>query len=165
MFCLLSSKLRSFVCLSSRAVICALQLYSAWLGLKGERLKRAAVSLLESLASLALEVNCWRSKAENAMSMGISMQDNKLVGHWGNCLAYLDAGLTALQVSFLPFLLDGVCIFQALGRTNYLMGLEHLSKTRVINLTSLQSVNSSPPISGVSEIPEIQHKQSACARE
>ena len=64
--------------------------------------------------------------------MGISMQDNKLVGHWGNCLAYLDAGLTALQVSFLPFLLDGVCIFQALGRTNYLMGLEHLSKTRVI---------------------------------
>jgi len=55
------------------------QLYSAWLTLKGERLKRAAVSLLESLASLALE-------------------DNKLVGNWGNCLAYLDSGLTALQV-------------------------------------------------------------------
>jgi len=73
------------------------QLYSAWLGLKGERLKRAAVSLLESLATLALE-------------------DNRLVGHWGNCLAYLDAGLTALK---------------ALGGTNYLLSLEHLSKTRV----------------------------------
>ena len=53
-------------------MICALQLYSAWLVLKGERLKRAAVSLLESLASLALEVNCWRSNAENAMFLGIS---------------------------------------------------------------------------------------------
>merc|ERR1712192_335921 len=73
------------------------QLYSAWLGLKGERLKRAAVSLLESLASLAME-------------------DNRLVGHWGNCLAYLDAGLTALK---------------ALGGSNYLLSLEHLSKTRV----------------------------------
>merc|ERR1712192_34589 len=73
------------------------QLYSAWLGLKGERLKRAAVSLLGSLASLALE-------------------DNRLVGHWGNCLAYLDAGLTALK---------------ALGGSNYLLSLEHLSKTRV----------------------------------
>ena len=81
----------------------ALQLYSAWLGLKGERLKRAAVSLLESLASLALEVNGLQIKA---MSLGISVQDNKLAGHWGNCLAYLDAGLTALQVSFLQFLLD-----------------------------------------------------------
>ena len=46
----------------------ALQLYSAWLGLKGERLKRAAVSLLESLASLALEVNCCRVQARKAMS-------------------------------------------------------------------------------------------------
>ena len=39
-------------------LIHTLQLYSAWLGLKGERLKRAAVSLLESLATLALEVSC-----------------------------------------------------------------------------------------------------------
>ena len=35
---------------------------------------------------------------QSAVSEGISMQDNKLVGHWGNCLAYLDTGLTALQV-------------------------------------------------------------------
>jgi len=103
------------------------QLYSAWLGLKGERLKRAAVSLLESLASLALE-------------------DNKFVGHWGNCLAYLDAGLTALQ---------------ALSGTNYLWSLEHLSKTRV---TIFHVRKWSSPTSGLFEIPEIQHKQSAQAR-
>ena len=40
------------------SLINALKLYSAWLGLKGERLKRAAVSLLESLATLAMEVCC-----------------------------------------------------------------------------------------------------------
>jgi len=126
----------------------ALQLYSAWLGLKGERLKRAAVSLLESLASLALE-------------------DNKLAGHWGNCLAYLDAGLTALQVSFLLFLLDIVCILQALGGSNYLLSLEHLSKTRVINLLPcFQSVQvaSLLSISGLFKISEIQHEQPATAR-
>jgi len=85
-------------------------LYSAWLGLKGERLNRAAVSLLESLASLALE-------------------DNKLVGHWGNCLAYLDAGLTALQ---------------ALGGSNYLLSLEHLSKTRVSLRSRKFNINNQP---------------------
>merc|ERR1719244_1821872 len=86
------------------------QLYSAWLGLKGERLKRAAVSLLESLATLALE-------------------DNKFVGHWGNCLAYLDAGLTALQ---------------ALGGSNYLLSLEHLSKTRVSLRSRKFNINNQP---------------------
>ena len=34
-----------------------LQLYTAWQGLKGERLKRAAVGFLESLVGLALEVS------------------------------------------------------------------------------------------------------------
>ena len=112
-------------------LIQALQLYSAWLGLKGERLKRAAVSLLESLATLALEVSC-RSKAKVAMHWAfLWFQDNRLVGHWGNCLAYLDAGLTALQVAFLPVVRTGVRILQALGGTNYLLSLEHLSKTRV----------------------------------
>ena len=53
------------------------------------------------------------------------------MGHWGNCLAYLDAGLTALQVAFLPVVRTGVRILQALGGTNYLLSLEHLSKTRV----------------------------------
>ena len=51
--------LKFWILLECRNVViltCALQLYSAWLTLKGERLKRAAVSLLESLASLALEV-------------------------------------------------------------------------------------------------------------
>merc|ERR1712192_85859 len=86
------------------------QLYSAWLGLKGERLKRAAVSLLESLASLAME-------------------DNRLVGHWGNCLAYLDAGLTALK---------------ALGGSNYLLSLEHLSKTRVSLRSRKSNLNNQP---------------------
>ena len=77
-------------------MVSALQLYSAWLVLKGERLKRAAVSLLESLASLALEVNCWRSKAENAMTMGISILAGQqtrgslgellgLLGCWSHC--------------------------------------------------------------------------------
>ena len=53
------------------------------------------------------------------------------MGHWGNCLAYLDAGLTALQVAILLIHGTGVRIFQALGGTNYLLSLEHLSKTRV----------------------------------
>merc|ERR1712113_386103 len=58
------------------------QLHTAWQSLKGERLKRAAVGFLESLVGLALE-------------------DHHLIGHWGNSYAYLDAGLTALQVYFL----------------------------------------------------------------
>jgi len=33
------------------------QLHTAWQGLKGERLKRAAVGFLESLVGLALEVS------------------------------------------------------------------------------------------------------------
>ena len=140
-------------------IICALQLYSAWLGLKGERLKRAAVSLLESLASLALEVNC-TGKAKAVISRFL-FQDNKFVGHWGNCLAYLDAGLTALQVAFLPFIVSGVWILQALSGTNYLWSLEHLSKTRV---TIVHVRKWSSPTSGLFEIPEIQHKQSAQAR-
>ena len=55
--------LKFWILLECRNVViltCALQLYSAWLTLKGERLKRAAVSLLESLASLALEVKAGR---------------------------------------------------------------------------------------------------------
>ena len=54
------------------------QLHRGMLGMHSGSLKRASVSLLESLASLALE-------------------DHLLTGQWENCLGYLDCGLAALQ--------------------------------------------------------------------
>jgi len=54
------------------------QLYTAMLGMKAGSMRRAGVSMLESLASLALE-------------------DRRVGGSWGNSAVYLDRGVVALH--------------------------------------------------------------------
>jgi len=84
------------------------QLYSAMISLKAHSLRRAAMSLLESLASLALE-------------------DLGMTGHCGNSIGYIDHCLTGLQS------LPGTNFFITLG---HLTKTEASVRARKMNISN-----------------------------